>query len=290
MSLNTDDDDENDDEHEHDRETTPGINETMLLKLIACNVFQREACHCLARTPHTLDVEFTELGEHAHSATLRERLQGRIDAAETCGKRYDAVLLLFGLCGNATVGLAARATPLVLPRAHDCCTILLGSRAKYNEHFAANPSTPFSSNGYLERGDYFLRVGEQGVGEVRSGDAFAAMVEQYGAENARMIWETMHPESRKDRPHRAVYIDIPETAQAARAESFRAKAEAEGWAYERLEGSLRLIRKLIDAEWDAADFLVVEPGQRIAGVYDFEEIVRAEGTKDPESLSLKTEA
>ena len=76
----------------------------MLLKLISCNVFQREASWCIARSPHVIDVEYTELGEHVRSAGLREIIQGKIDATEASGKAYDAILLLFGLCGNATIG------------------------------------------------------------------------------------------------------------------------------------------------------------------------------------------
>ena len=124
----------------------------MLLKLISCNVFQREASWCVARSPHVIDTEYTELGEHVRSAGLRQIIQDKIDATEASGKTYDAILLLFGLCGNSTVGLQARRTRLVIPRAHDCCTILLGSRAKFTEHFGAAPSTPFSSAGYIERG------------------------------------------------------------------------------------------------------------------------------------------
>ena len=99
----------------------------MLLKLIACNVFQREACLCLARSPHVIDVEFFELGEHAQPSRLNQALQAKIDQTENAAKAYAAILLLYGLCGNATNGLQTRQTRLVLPRAHDCCTILLGS-------------------------------------------------------------------------------------------------------------------------------------------------------------------
>ncbi|MCS7049718.1 MAG: DUF1638 domain-containing protein, partial [Verrucomicrobiae bacterium] len=111
----------------------------MRLKLISCNVFQREVCLCLSTTPHVVDVEFTELGEHANSAGLRRFLQSKIDATEASGKPYDAVLLLYGLCGNATAGLRARSRPLVLPRAHDCCTILLGSKERFAEYFKDAP-------------------------------------------------------------------------------------------------------------------------------------------------------
>ena len=91
-------------------------------------------------------------------------------------------------------GLAGRKTKLVLPRAHDCCTILLGSKERFQEHFQDNPSTPFSSVGYLERGSYYLRT-EGGDRQIQYGDQFAALVEQYGEDNAKYIWESMHPEN-----------------------------------------------------------------------------------------------
>ena len=245
----------------------------MRLKLISCNVFMREACQCIARTPHVIDVEFTELGEHIHSETLRATIQGRIDAAEASNKGYDAILLLFGLCGNAGVDLHARNTPLVIPRAHDCCTILLGSRETFAEHFADNPSTPFSSAGYMERGDYFLRV-EEGQATMHFGDAYAALVEQYGEEDARYIWEAMHPaQPGRDR---AVFIDLPETAHLGYREQFTERVTAEGKTPVYLDGSLSLIARLIDGQWDAADFVIVPPGRHTVGVYDWTEIMRAE--------------
>jgi uncharacterized protein (UPF0262 family) len=54
----------------------------MVLKLIACEVFYREACSCVASSPHRVDVEFTPKGAHDRSDTLRELLQGKIDAAD----------------------------------------------------------------------------------------------------------------------------------------------------------------------------------------------------------------
>ena len=114
----------------------------MKFKLISCNVFKREIEYAAARTKHECEIEFLELGEHARPSKLREMLQQRIDAAEGC----DAVLLGYGLCGRATDGLAARNRPVVLPRSHDCCGILLGSRKRFEELFRDMPSTPFSSN------------------------------------------------------------------------------------------------------------------------------------------------
>jgi hypothetical protein len=245
----------------------------MLLKLIACNVFTREACLAVAESPHVIDLEFTELGEHVHSDTLRGLIQGRIDAAEQSAKKYEAILLGFGICGNATVGVQARTIPLVLPRAHDCCTVLLGSRRTFEEHFKDHPSTPFSSAGYIERGQYYLRK-EEGENKVFYGDVYKAYVDQYGEENARFIMDTMHPQQEHG-DDRVVFIDIPETRHLGYERHFREKAAEDGKTVTTLPGSLALLRRLIRGEWDPAEFLVVQPGQTIKGVYDWNEVVRA---------------
>jgi len=246
----------------------------MLLKLISCNVFQREVCWCLARSPHIVDFEFTELGEHAHSGRLRDLIQSRIDATEQAGKKYDAILLLFGLCGNATAGLSARQTQLVIPRAHDCCTILLGSKEKFAEHFKDAPSTPFSSAGYLDRGEYFLRV-DGGTSTVNYGSSYAELVRQYGEEDAKYVWETMHPPALENAQTKAVFINLPETTPPEYIQRFQEKAAAAGKECVQLEGSLRLIDNFLRGQWDPQEFLIVTPGQKTVGVYDWDEVVRA---------------
>jgi hypothetical protein len=247
----------------------------MLLKLICCNVFLREACLAIAQSPHLVDPDFFELGLHLQPDRLRETLQSRIDAAGQSAKQYDAILLLYGLCGNATVGLRAGKTRLVIPRAHDCCTILLGSKQRFQEHFGDNPSRAFGSVGYLERGSYFVRT-DLGDGQIHYGDQYAALVEQYGEDNARYIWETMYPRELEEQNNQVAFIDIPETAQLGAEQRFREKAAAEGKECLHVEGSLDLIRKLLNGDWDADDFLIVGPGERTAGVYDWQEVIRAE--------------
>jgi hypothetical protein len=245
----------------------------MKLCLLACNVFLREACHCLARSPHVIDPLFFELGEHARPDALRTLLQEKIDACSAAPRGYDAICLLYGLCGNATNGLVARSIPLVLPRAHDCCTVLLGSRQRFRELFGDNPSTPFSSAGYAERGEYYLRL-DDGVPQVHSGDAYADLVARYGEENARYVWDTMHP-ARAASSNTMVFINLDETAHLGFAARVREEAEREQKQFTELPGDLRLIRALLDGAWAPDEFLVVLPGQAVAAVYDWDVIVRA---------------
>ena len=124
----------------------------MQLKLISCEIFYRELCAAVSRSPNTVDLEFLPKGLHDIGCTaMLARLQEAVDRVED-GK-YDAVLLGYGLCNNGIVGLTARATRLVVPRAHDCITLFLGSRQKYLDYFNSHPGVYFKTTGWIERGD-----------------------------------------------------------------------------------------------------------------------------------------
>ena len=126
----------------------------------------------------------------------------------------------------------------------------------------------------MERGEYFLRT-DDGVPKVESGDAYAQLVEQFGEEDAKYVWETMHPPALDHGTGRAVFIDIPETTPRELVETFKQKATEAGKECVHMQGSLRLIQNLIDGRWDAADFLTIPPAHKTTGVYDWNEIVRA---------------
>jgi hypothetical protein len=237
-------------------------------RLIACGVFTRELCALVAASRRVVDPLFLELAAHEHSDQLRSLIQEAIDGAE--GKGYSAVLLGYGLCGNALAGVRARSLPLVAPRAHDCCTVLLGSGAAFAEEFGDCLSAPWSSCGYLERNGY-MRRSETGRA-AGFGLEYGELVERYGEENARYVWDTLHPET-DDGVRR--FIELPETAAAGRADLVREEAAREGKEFRLIPGSGRLLRALVEGPWDDADFLVVPPGCAVEPLYDFERVFRA---------------
>ncbi len=231
-------------------------------------MFVRPACLAIATSPHTVDPTFTEKAAHDDSDRLRATIQEMIDRVdETRG--YDAVLIGMGLCGNGIVGIEARSVPLVVPRAHDCCTLFLGSKDKFIAAFGDKLSAEWSSAGYMERGDGYLRESEVAK-SLGLRDDYEELVRRHGEENARYIWETIHPPSRRSE---IIFISDPDLDDEAFRAEARAEADRVGLDFRVLRGDQRLIRKLIHGEWSEDEFLRVPPGGRIRGVYDHDEII-----------------
>ena len=235
-------------------------------KLISCNIFQRELCAAIALSPNIVDPEFLEVGLHENSADLKRRLQERAD--EASNGAYDAVLLGYGLCGNGLAGLTARGLPLVIARAHDCCTMLLGSRAAFLEAFGESLSASWSSAGYIERSTGIFRHAEP----ILSSGEYAELAAKYGEENARYVYDTLHPPIEEKELR---FIETPETAHLGFERAMRAKAEEEGKEFRLLRGSSRLLRALVAGSWDPEEFLVVPLGASIAPLYDHERVFEA---------------
>jgi len=229
----------------------------MRIKVIACEVMFREICLCAAHSPHIVDLDFLIRGLHDNPETLREQVQQHIDAAEP--SKHDAIVLGYGLCSNGILGLKARQAPLVIPRAHDCITFFLGSKDIYYRHFHDEPGTYWYTSGWIERaGGGVPRTREEGEGLQMS---YQEMVEKYGEDNAAYLLEVQRAWIKKY--SRAAFIDLKLGPHAAlRAETMRIAAERQ-WDFQDLPGDLRLIRKLLNGEWDEAEFLIVQPGQTV---------------------------
>jgi hypothetical protein len=231
-------------------------------KLISCEIFYREMCAAVARAPHQVDLEFLPKGLHdIGSAKMSARLQEAVDAVDAA--RYQAVLLGYALCGTGLVGLAARAIPLVLPRAHDCITLFLGSKERYLDYFQNTPGVYFKTSGWIERGETAGRLSQLSFGTGGVGYSWADLVEKYGEENAQYLWEAMVPNYRQ-----FTYIEMGVEPDDRFERLTRERAEERGWKFEKLQGDMRLIDKLVAGVWDEGEFLVVPPGKRIVARYD----------------------
>ena len=236
----------------------------MRLKCISCEVLARATYWCAATSPHIVDVTLLQRGLHNQPPDLRTQLQVQIDAA--AGQGYDAAILAYGLCGRALTGLVARGVPLVVPRAHDCITLFLGSRLRYNEQFEQFPGTYWYALDYIERNDgsgTSLSMGSGSDADLKS--VYDEYVNKYGKDNADYLMEVMG--AWQAHYKRAALIDMGVGDISAVESRARAQAARRGWVFDRLAGDLVLIRRLLNGDW-AEDFLVLSPGQQVTMTYD----------------------
>ena len=244
----------------------------MRLKLVSCEIFYREFCAAVARSPHTVDVQFQTKGLHdIGSEGMLQRLQAAVD--EGGGPKYDAVLIGYGLCNNGIAGLTARLTPLVIPRAHDCITLFFGSAKRYLNYFNEHPGVFFKTTGWMERGEGSeltqLALGKQ----LAWRQSFEELVARYGEDNARYLWDELGTLTKHY--GQFTFIEMGVEPDASFERRAREEAAARGWKFEKVQGDLGLIQRLVDGVWDDREFLTVPPGWRVRAHYD-EGIISAE--------------
>lgn len=239
----------------------------MRFKAIICQVFTREMEEVLSRSPHSIEVENVTMGLHSLGTQMRPPLQERIDAADESG--YDAILLGYALCGRGTEGLHAGKTQLVLPRAHDCIGLLMGSRHAYQSYFEGHPGVYYRSPGwieYQEPGQTLVpafAAAKDTLGERRSREDLIA---QYGEENGNYLYEEYG--SYRKNYSGLTYISTGVGPEDGFRDLARAEAAKEGWTFEEVKGSLTLLERLFNGDWDPADFLIVPPGATVRATMD----------------------
>ncbi|ATW27992.1 hypothetical protein DCMF_27460 [Candidatus Formimonas warabiya] len=206
-------------------------------KILACRTLEDEI---LAILPENLDHEFLEYGLHNTPDKLRQELQKRIEEAQ----EYETLLFGYGLCSNGVAGLKSPKHTIVVPRVHDCISLLLGSRKQYDTEFEQFPATYYLSKGWIKQ-----------KGDPLSG--YYRYLEKYGEENARWV---MHEEYKNYQ--RVVFIhtvgDCDEYVKYSQEVADFLKVK-----FCEIQGSLSYFEKLVKGEWDK-EFLIIPPGRVIS--------------------------
>ncbi len=237
----------------------------MRLYCLACEVLARPLYLSAARSPHIVDVALFRRGLHNDPADLREKLQARVDEVSVDG--YDAIVMGYGLCGQAVAGLTTRQIPIVIPRAHDCITLFLGSRARYMDEFENRSGTYWYALDYIERDDGTGGSVALGAGSESGMDkTYEEYVAKFGKDNADYLMEVMGAWQKHYK--RAALIDLGVGDIAAVAARAQADADRRGWTFEKVAGDMVLVRRLIEGDW-ADDFLILQPGEKVTMTYDY---------------------
>lgn len=207
--------------------------------ILACATVMEELQPLL---PPDVSAQMLDFGLHVDPAKLKAALQTAID---TAGETSDEVILGYGLCSMAVMGLQANGCALVVPRVDDCISIFLGSRAEYMRQIAQAPGTYYLTKGWIEVGDTPF-------------SEYDRLVERYGEKRAdRLIRLSIKHYTR---------LALIDTGRGGDMERYRdyARALANRWdlRFEEIQGSNTLVRKMIYGPWDD-DFVVMQPGETI---------------------------
>ncbi len=214
-------------------------------KVIACATVVEEM---QPLKPQGMDFEVLDFGLHLVPENLKSALQAAIDRA---APEYDTLILGYGLCSLAVVGLQARDCTVVVPKVDDCIAIFLGSEAAYNSQAKKEPGTYYLTKGWIEVSDTLL-------------DEYQRIVERFGAEKADFVMGAMLKHYK-----RLVYIDTGTEDQERYRVYARKMADQFRLGFEEIRGSNELVKKMLFGPWNA-EFVVAPPGHTITYM-DFKE-------------------
>jgi hypothetical protein len=207
-------------------------------KIIACATVIEEM---LPFMPAGMSYEILDFGLHLIPNNLKTKLQEAIDAS--CSD-YETIMLGYGLCSMALVGLQARSSTLVTPKVDDCISIFLGSLQSYQEQAKKAPGSYYLTKGWIEVADTPF-------------DEYDRLVKQYGQDRADRLMKTMLKHYT-----RLVYIDTGHGDKKPYVDFTRKTAEKFNLNFEEIRGSNRLVLKMLNGPWDE-EFLITPPGETI---------------------------
>lgn len=191
--------------------------------------------------PEGIHYKVLDFGLHVTPEKLRTTLQQEID---TVNDHIETILLGYGLCSQAVIGITARKATLVVPRVDDCIAIFLGSRDAYHIQNKKAPGTYYLTKGWIEVGDTPFTE-------------YDLMVKQFGKARADRVQKLLLKNYT-----RLALINTGQYDMERYREYARRTAERFGLQYEEIEGSNTLVKKMLDGDWDE-EFVVIKPGETI---------------------------
>jgi hypothetical protein len=208
-------------------------------KLIACAAVVEEM---LPFIPPRMNYEVLDFGLHTDPKSLKISLQNALDSSDP---DIETILLGYGLCSQAVVGLRSGSRTLIIPRVDDCIAIFLGSVAEYQKQYSAIPGTYYLTKGWIESGDTPF-------------SEYDILVKHYGEQIAQRITNKILKNY-----SRLAFINTSNNKLEDYRERARRLAERFNLHYEEIQGSDAIIKKMLYGPWND-EFVVVPPGKTIS--------------------------
>lgn len=212
--------------------------------IITCRTIQAEVDKAISQTGCHFPVMYLESALHNEPDKLRLVLQETLSRTSN----VEQVLLVTGYCGNAILGLKPEGFRLVVPRADDCLTMLLGSQQKRTEVQRTMP-TYFLSSGWLASWEQMERT---------VFEEYERTIRRYGKEKADKILRITFKHYK-----RIGLIDTGEFPLEELIQKAQVHAEFLNLTCEVIPGTLNYLKKFLTGPWDN-DFIIIESGETIA--------------------------
>jgi hypothetical protein len=186
---------------------------------------------------------FLEQSLHRTPQKMKEAIQKEIDRADL-EWNGDYVVLSYGLCSNGILGVKSKTHSLVIPRAHDCIALFLGSLERYIEEHQKEPGTYYLTKGWIEEGKSPLGV-------------YREYCERFSEETAEWVIR----EELKNYT-RIALVDVGLHLSENHRDHARENARFLNLRYEEIKGSLAFFEKIVRGLWDK-DFIILKPGEEV---------------------------
>jgi hypothetical protein len=212
-------------------------------KLIACAAVINEM---LPFIPSRMSHEVLDFGLHTNPKSLKRALQNAIDSSPT---DIETILLGYGLCSQAVVGLRSGSRTLIIPRVDDCIAIFLGSAVEYQRQYRSAPGTYYLTKGWIEFGDTPF-------------SEYDILLKRYGEQIAQRIINQILKNYT-----RLAFISTGNNELEHYREHARSMAERFGLCYEEIQGSDVIIKMMLYGSWND-EFVIIPPGKTVS-FFDF---------------------
>lgn len=216
--------------HEGDKMTT---------LIIACHTIMDELNMAIKETACDFPVLWIESGLHIYPNSLNKRLQEELNRLSN----VDQVLMAFGYCGNALLGLTPASFRLIFPRVDDCISLLLGSQQSRKE-LSEEMGTYYLTKGWL---DYESNIWQE----------YQNSVKRHGKDRTDRVFKQILAHYRRLAVINTGAYEVPEFL-----ETTENIAETFGLSHQVVPGSTRYLKKLLMGPWDD-EFVIIDQGTTV---------------------------
>lgn len=203
--------------------------------VIACGMLRTEIEHVYRKNHLDYPIRWIKKGMHEYPGQLKAKLEAGIEAYQD--KTY--VILVYGMCGLAPIGLKSAKSTLAIPKFDDCIRILM-CREK-GEPIPTGCTHFYFTREWVDSDKFML-------------DEFDRYIASYGEETGHMLIDTMI-----DSYEAIDMIDDGTYDAKMLCEKVRPRAAGYGLSCGCVKGTTRVLEKLLLGDWDE-EIVVNLPG------------------------------